>query len=97
MPAVMAARTLPSRPRWALIAALLLAGCAAYDPPITADHTAVRYQSDLRKCRAQAHVLAVQIAGQTPWTEIKSLFASSAPEHADVRKCMTGHGYRLAS
>ena len=78
-------------------ALLLVAGCAAYDPPMAGDHAATRYQLDLQRCRRQAATAAARIANATPQSAIRSAFSSDEPERADIRNCMQSRGYHLES
>ena len=77
----------------ALWATLLLTGCAGYDPPVAADHASLRYGTELTRCQKQAAAGASKLAGATPQTAIRALFASNEPERQDVRACMNGKGY----
>ncbi len=79
----------------ALLGCVLLAACGAYDPPFQTDHTAVKYQKDLKQCRDPADLKARQIAGNTPASFIKSWFTSDEPERQEIRTCMQARGYVL--
>jgi hypothetical protein len=75
----------------------LLAGCASYDPPMTGDHSTVKYQTDLQRCRKEASGIATRAANATPQSAIKALFASDDPERKTVQTCMQSRGYKLNS
>ena len=79
--------------RIVLAAALLLAGCSGYDPPMAGAHDTVRYQTDLRRCRKEADAKATRLANRTPETAAVALFSSDEPERQDVLACMKTHGY----
>lgn len=76
-----------------LLLVLLVAGCAGYDPPMAGDHTTVRYQTDLRRCRKQADSKATRAANATPQSSIRAVFESDDPERHDVVVCMQSRGY----
>ena len=76
-----------------LLGLLLLAGCAAYQPPVGGDHQSAKYQTDLAKCHTQAAKRASQVANATPSSAMLALFASDKPEHDDETACMIGRGY----
>ena len=78
-------------------ALLLLSACAAYDPPVTGDHTAFRYQTDLQRCRKQADAAAARTANATPSSAVRAVFTSDEPERQQIRSCMQSRGYQLAS
>ena len=80
-----------------LVALLLLGGCAAYDPPMAGDHTAMRYQADLQRCRKQASADAARVANATPQSAIRALFTSNEPQREQVRTCMVARGHHFAA
>ncbi len=73
--------------------AVLLAGCAAFQPPVGGDHASAKYQADLVKCRTQAAKHATQIANATPTSAVKAMFTSDRAEHDEATACMVGRGY----
>lgn len=75
---------------------LLLAGCAAYDPPMVGDHTTLRYRQDLDRCRKQASAAATRAANATPQSAIRAVFASDQPARQQMIECMQSRGYRPA-
>ena len=77
--------------------ALLLAGCAAYDPPLAGDHAAPRYQADLKRCHKDVDSALTRKANATPTSAFAAAFASDKPEHDQVLACMAARGYALRS
>jgi hypothetical protein len=78
-----------------ILVAVLLLGACAYDPPVKADHDAVKYKSDLAKCQKQGAKTAAYTSAATPSSMVMALFKSSEPERQDVRTCMQSRGYVL--
>ena len=74
--------------------AVLLAGCAAYDPPLAGDHAVPRYQTDLQRCRKDAQARADRKANATPGSAFNAIFTSDEPVRQDIRTCMQARGYK---
>lgn len=79
-----------------LVLALLLTGCAGYDPPLAGDHGAHPYQTALSRCRQDAQKKADKIANATPQSAIHAIFASDEPYRQDVLACMVAKGFKPA-
>ncbi len=77
--------------------ALLLAGCAAYDPPLAGDHAAAGYRSDLKRCRKDVDAEVSRKANASPSSAVAAMFASDKPEHDQVLACMEARGYAAKS
>jgi len=84
------------RPTIALSVLLLgLSACAAYDPPVRADHASDRYRSDLEACRtSSSHSVYLKNAA-TPGTWIISPITGPPMVRAAIRACMQAKGYTL--
>ena len=72
---------------------VLLAGCAAYDPPVVGDRDAPKFQADLVRCRKQASTAASKKANATPQSAIAAVFASGDQQRKDLVACMQSRGY----
>ncbi len=81
--------------RWCLIIPAVLLGCASYDPPVQGDHTAEKYQTDLRACRTSSAEKVRLKNADTLWTWLRSPFTGPPEVRADIRTCMAGKGYAL--
>jgi hypothetical protein len=81
-----------------LVASLVLAalnGCATYDPPVQADHTSEKYQTDLAACRTTSRETVRRKNAATPQSWIISPITGPPEVRAAIRTCMTGKGYVL--
>ena len=74
---------------------LTVSGCAAYDPPVTGDHTADQYRTDLDSCRKTASHAAYLQSADNPGSWILSPVTNPPKVRAGIRTCMTGKGYTL--
>ncbi len=81
--------------RLPLAVLLLVAGCAAYDPPVVGDRAAVKYRADVARCRTEASKTASRKANATPQTAFAAVFDSGDAERRDVVSCMQVRGYSL--
>jgi hypothetical protein len=72
---------------------ILLAGCAAYDPPVTGDRASTKFQADLVRCRKQASTAASRRANATPQSAAMAVFDAGDRQRQDLTTCMQGRGY----
>jgi hypothetical protein len=84
--------------RTALVLSVLLpglAGCGAYDPPARGDHTAEKYQTDLKACR-EASTESVRLKNaRTLASWVISPYTGPPEVRAAIRTCMESKGYVL--
>ncbi len=78
----------------ALMVCAMLAACA-YDPPMKADHDAVKYRADLKKCQVQSANAINAVRNATVGSTLRNMFDSDQPIREDILKCMQSRGYSL--
>lgn len=79
-----------------LLGVLAVAGCSSYEPRVTADRTAPKYQADLAACQGES-VDAVNTRNAKRGLDwFSSPVRRPFQIRAAIRSCMTAKGYAVA-
>lgn len=81
----------------ALPVVLVLASCAAYDPPMRADHASAQYRADLATCQKDGTAAADKRSKAYGYLFLSYPVSYPFVRRDEIRKCMQGKGYVLSS